>query len=183
MGRIASLCAMLSIATLSNFAIPVTEVGDRVSFLITNILAFVAFQFIITSSLPMTPYLSLLDKYTLSSFVYLTVLMGVVGILSRVFRDPQTEEVTDLETYILVDNILFFVSLGVVALIQIYFMMKALYVRRLELKKLDMNMVQLIDVDSDPNDTPIKVSGKSELPDCYSKHGDQGFIAFQANDL
>jgi hypothetical protein len=48
------------------------DITDRVSFLITAILAFVAFQVIVAAKLPDTPYLTLLDKFVMATFAYLT---------------------------------------------------------------------------------------------------------------
>jgi len=172
LGRIASLCAMLAIATLSTFSMEVqTNHSERVGFLITCILAFVAFQFIVSSSLPMTPYLTLLDKYTLSSFLYLTVLLCTISILARTDMDY------DMRHY--VDNVLFFVSAAVVLLIQIWFFLSGYLSRRSELAKLAMTMRDLDDLNAGLDDTPVNVYGSHQLPDCVKSYSGDPFCSFE----
>merc|ERR1712087_573762 len=61
------------------------HVGDRLSFGITMVLTIVAFQFVITSSLPQVNYLTLIDKYNLFIFCLngaMIVESGILGIES-----------------------------------------------------------------------------------------------------
>lgn len=115
LGRVASLCCLLGVSTLSTFAMdPISDLASRISFCITNVLAFTAFCFIISAQLPMTPYLTLMDRYNLTSFVYLVGVMCTIAILARCpFADDDARRAAD--------NALFFVSAGVLFLIQAYF--------------------------------------------------------------
>lgn len=172
LGRVASLCAMLAVATLSNFSLdPVDNHNDRVGFLITCILAFVAFQFIVSSSLPMTPYLTILDKYTLSSFLYLTLLLCTISILNRTDLDRDSR--------VYADNILFFVSAAVVLVIQVWFAIAGWCARRKELSKLHMDMRQLDGLNAGEDDTPMNVFGSQLLPDCVKAHSGDPFCSFE----
>ena len=171
LGRIASLCALLGISTLCTFSMdPVNNHTDRVNFLITLILAFVAFQFIVSSSLPDAPYLTILDKYTLSSFTYIVTLQGVLCIIERAS--------SDVPYRIYIDNILFFVCLGVVLLIQGGFILRGFLARHKEFKKLQLGMRQLDEVNDDKSSTPINVYGSDLLQDCTTKTTGDPFVTF-----
>jgi hypothetical protein len=172
LGRVASLCALLGVATLSTFGMnPVDGHDDRVGFLITCILAFVAFQFIVSSSLPPTPYLTLLDRHTLSSFTYLTLLLCTISILARCD--------IELSYRIYIDNCLFFISAAIVAGIQIWFFVIGVIRRRHELSKLRMTMRQLDDMNKGEDDSPVNVYGSQQLSDCSTNHSGDPFCSFE----
>ena len=163
---------MLAIATLSPFSMhPLDDHADRVGFLITCILAFVAFQFIVSSSLPMTPYLTLLDKYTLASFLYLTVVLCTISVLARADMD--------MDQRIKADNVLFFVSAGIVLAIQLWFFVSGYAKQRTELAKLKMSMVELDDKNSGEDDSPVNVYGASQMRDCETSHKGDPFCSFE----
>merc|ERR1712228_907590 len=63
----------LGILSFCIFSHSVADVGDRLAFGITMVLTIVAFQFVITSSLPTVNYLTLIDKYNLFIFSFTAV--------------------------------------------------------------------------------------------------------------
>ena len=72
---------MLSSFTLSVIKMhPVTNFSGRMDFVMTVFLSIVAFAFVISSSTPSTPYLTVLDKLTLASYA-LTFFIGVETVI------------------------------------------------------------------------------------------------------
>jgi len=65
---------MLVLAAFSVVGVPHNELADRMSITMTLLLTIVAFKFVMQSYVPPTPYLTLLDKYVLASFL----IVGVV---------------------------------------------------------------------------------------------------------
>jgi hypothetical protein len=165
-GRIVVQCALLALATLCTFSLdPVDGHGDRINFLVTAILAFVAFQFIVASQLPMTSYLTLLDKYTQVTFAFLVLLQLTLSALNRSSYDRDTRGS--------IDNILFFVSMSTVVGIQLIFGIVAYFRRNQELRKLTMSMSELDKVNTQSDDTPINVYGDGEIfEDSSAQKGD-----------
>jgi hypothetical protein len=173
LGRIASMCSLLNASTLCVFAMdPVTDLGNRVSFLITLILAFVAFQFIISSSLPTTPYLTLMDQYTLASFMFLVLTMCIISIMGRV-------QFASLDAYHDADNMLFYIAASVDVAIQLLFIARSFHARRVELAKLDMDMNTLNATNKGPDDTPINVYGAGVLHESADTFTGDPVISFQ----
>merc|ERR1719411_2443843 len=85
MARVCLWMFLLGILSFCIFSHAVADVGDRLSFGITMVLTIVAFQFVITSSLPQVNYLTLIDKYNLFIFVIngaMIVEAGILGIES-----------------------------------------------------------------------------------------------------
>ncbi len=62
---------MITAMTLTSFIIPSNSLADRMSVNLTLLLTAVAFKFVVSQSLPHISYLTLLDKYVLTSFVML----------------------------------------------------------------------------------------------------------------
>eukprot|EP01083_Nonionella_stella_P022806 63050_1 len=84
--RVCLWMALLGLLSFCIFAHPREAVSDRMAFGITMILTLVAFQFVITSSLPRVNYLTLIDEYNLFifslnvCFMIESAVMGVDGI-------------------------------------------------------------------------------------------------------
>merc|ERR1712190_415148 len=74
---------LLGVLSFCIFAHSHRDVGNRLAFGITMVLTIVAFQFVITSSLPQVNYLTLIDKYNLFIFGLngaMIVESGILGI-------------------------------------------------------------------------------------------------------
>jgi hypothetical protein len=173
MGRIASLCCLLGVSTLSIFSMdPISSHADRLSFCITNILAFTAFCFIVSSQLPPTSYLTLLDAYTLSSFCLLVCILCSIAILGRVqFADEATRRAAD--------DALFIASAVGVTFVQVYFGIRAIQLRRKELSKLTMAWKDLDAINEQPDDKPINVYGTGMLNECRVERQGDPAVSFE----
>jgi hypothetical protein len=74
--RILFLVASLNLATLCIFFLDnFNDTGNRFNFTVTITLALTAFQFVVSSSMPMTPYLTFSDKYILAAFIFVTCIL------------------------------------------------------------------------------------------------------------
>lgn len=86
--RIVFPAFLLSALTLVTFSFDLTNnFIDRINFLITLILAMTAFQFVIQSILPMTPYTMLIDIFLYNCFLAPFVLAAVLSL--GVVIDPE----------------------------------------------------------------------------------------------
>ena len=84
--------------------------AEQLSYISTMLLSAVAFQFVITSMLPVTSYLTLLDKYIYSSFLFLA-LLGVQVVLVAAITDDETGSArTSLERALFGINVGLFVG-------------------------------------------------------------------------
>jgi len=82
-----SIIGLINLGAFTSFGfyeISVDSLGDRMGLLVTLILAAVAEQLLITSGLPNLQYLTLLDVYSLSNFLFLVLLTIVSSILCYV---------------------------------------------------------------------------------------------------
>ena len=92
--------AGIGTVSLANWALPITDVGTRLSLDITLLLVSVAFKQVLNSELPPVSYLTILDRYSLAiiGFVFLaTWLHGFVGLLENEFEAFSTEQVKSLD--------------------------------------------------------------------------------------
>jgi len=72
--RIVLWMVMLGLLSFCTFGFQSTDLSGRLSFCVTLVLAIVAFQFIISSSLPQGSYLTLIDKYNIFIFLFVLVI-------------------------------------------------------------------------------------------------------------
>jgi hypothetical protein len=87
--RIVFPAFLLSALTLVTFSFDLTNnFIDRINFLITLILAMTAFQFVIQSILPMTPYTMLIDIFLYNCFLAPFVLAAVLSL--GIVIEPET---------------------------------------------------------------------------------------------
>jgi len=102
------LIVMLSMCA---FALPVSDLSDRMSVVLTLVLTSVAFKYVVAGYLPKMSYMTFLDKYVLISFV---MLCGVALENCVMFiKDQQNYDVTKA------DNIFLGVVYGLFALMHI----------------------------------------------------------------
>jgi len=64
--------AVYAFMSLSQFSVPMTDTADRLSVSITLVLVVAAYKFSISSFIPKLPYLTLLDKYVLACFLFVS---------------------------------------------------------------------------------------------------------------
>jgi len=95
--RVALWMFLLGLLSFCIFSHSHLDVGDRLSFGITMVLTIVAFQFVITSSLPQVNYLTMIDKYNLFIFGINGLFMMETAFLSinDVFDDSAGEAIDD----------------------------------------------------------------------------------------
>lgn len=102
---------MLSTFSLSVIKMdPVGKFSERMSFIMTVFLAIVAFAFVIASSTPSTPYLTVLDKLTSSSYV-LTFFIGIETVVVALVAEVIGAEIEDAEVQ-LWDRVVVLVLVG-----------------------------------------------------------------------
>eukprot|EP00730_Choanoeca_flexa_P014295 TRINITY_DN6202_c0_g1_i1.p1 TRINITY_DN6202_c0_g1~~TRINITY_DN6202_c0_g1_i1.p1 ORF type:complete len:380 (+),score=82.50 TRINITY_DN6202_c0_g1_i1:62-1141(+) len=66
---------ILSLAANASTAVPIDDIADRFSLSVTLMLAVIAFKFVIVTMIPPTAFITLLDKYILSSLGYIFLVM------------------------------------------------------------------------------------------------------------
>lgn len=82
---------MIQFLAFAAFSIEPREVADRVNTLLTLVLAAVAVRFVVAEQLPKSPYLTLFEKYLISSFASLFVVTVGVFALPWYLRDDPDE--------------------------------------------------------------------------------------------
>eukprot|EP01084_Bolivina_argentea_P293166 504175_1 len=128
MWNIVLLVLCIECLAITAFALDLhDEASDRLGLSITLVLTAVAFLHIVKSGLPNVPYLTFLDFYVLSSYVFLMSIMLETAILSGF----------DVPVYY--DRIFMFICIGYQILYHIVFFFYSFYVRKQELLKLVMD--------------------------------------------
>eukprot|EP00435_Cladocopium_sp_Y103_P039457 s1014_g10.t1 len=86
---------LVNVIALTAFAVPIGDIGDRLSLLSTTLVAVTAYQTVINENIPRKTYLTFCDKYIIFAVVY-QVLMAVetvaLSILSHVLKWYTGEE-------------------------------------------------------------------------------------------
>jgi len=121
----------ISLLGLTSFALTQDDLGDRLNLLITLILTAVAFGVIVTSSLPNVPYLTYLDKYILSQYMFLVFIMGETAFLDRGTEAGGITEETD--------TVIFWLCLAWTVLFNIGFFVYGYWLRQKEALKLTLS--------------------------------------------
>ncbi|GBG35307.1 Gamma-aminobutyric acid receptor subunit beta, partial [Hondaea fermentalgiana] len=80
--RIAFLSILLAVTALTCFTLEVDQFAERQAMLMTLILASVAFQYVVQAELPAVPYVVLLEKLTIATFVSNILLLCLVSLVS-----------------------------------------------------------------------------------------------------
>ena len=134
---------MASSALLAFSMDPVDDLSDRFGLTVTLLLTAVAFQFVVSSELPQLPYLTLLDEYIIMSFIFLFIVMVMVGLIpltgNRYDYDSEDEESHRNHIITKVDYYTFLVSLGILVVYHIFHMIRIILVRREEVPKIDLD--------------------------------------------
>lgn len=149
--RVAFYNLLLAYTSVCAFALnPVDGLGDRIGFLITLILAAVAFQFIVSQYLPNVSYLTLLDKYT---FIVFTICCALLGVVSYIGVADMSDE-----KRLQADKTCLWIYLVTLTVVQILFWIYGTKTRQRELDRLKMGEMQLTKFNYSPKmDTPIDI--------------------------
>ena len=120
---------MLTICQMMSFAINRADVGDRLAYHITVLLAMFAGKLITVGMLPIVSYLTFIDWYLFASYIFVVLIAGEVSVVTLLVDLPpgvQIEE-ADLRT---TDQTSFFVFLSVWVLYHLAFTAMGVYIRR-----------------------------------------------------
>lgn len=177
--RIALLSILLAVTALTCFALDYTQFAERQALLMTLILASVAFQYVVQSELPAVPYVVLLEKLTIATFVSNILLLCLVSLLSStvISSDPEWRKRMDVCLAVGYVVVLFACVVG--------FFFYGLYRRRVELHKLDMGSIDLRNANYlAKEDSAINVTGLGMLPESRTLpvRGQNGFLSFSGSD-
>jgi len=148
---------LLAYTSVCTFALnPVDGLGDRIGFLITLILAAVAFQFIVSQYLPNVSYLTILDQYTFLVFSLCCALLGIVSYVG-------IAEMSD-EKRLEVDRMTLYIYLTTLTVLQIFFMIYGYTKRKEQLRHLEYGEMDLNKINYDAKiDSSINVVKKGLL--------------------
>ena len=136
--RITLVLAFLSLSVLSSFAVAWDESSDRLSIDFTVLLTAVAFQYVITSSLPVLPFLTIIDWYILCTMAFIILIIFMHSFLIELIQMMEGDESAED-----IDRYLFWTSLIVWIVLQFGFAGYSQYISRKEMRKLTMNKQQL----------------------------------------
>jgi len=115
LSKMVSVLSMLSILTLAAIKMdPITEYSDRMGYIMTVFLAIVAFAFVVSSSTPLMPYLTILDKLTIASYA-LTFLVGVETLIVALIAEALGAE--ELNADDLKDSVKFWDRIAIIVLV------------------------------------------------------------------
>ena len=122
------LMFIITLLSLGSFAVKVSDAGDRLNICLTLTLTAVAFKFTASTNLPPVSYLTLLDHYIVTSFIY----MFAVSLYHFILIKWIIRRVRDIA---MIDNLTMKVFFGVLLLIQVVFFVHSLLIQR-RVKKL-----------------------------------------------
>lgn len=128
------LCGILSLVTLSGclgFRIDIEDgFSDATAYFSTVLLTVVAFMFVVHSTLPPIPYLTLLDKFIFSMLVYVIVQMIFLALFT-------------VESVHMTESFAFWFSIILWIIIHVLFAVWGYFASVFEQKKLTMNTMEL----------------------------------------
>jgi len=130
--RIALVLAFLSLGSLSSFSVNVDSVEDRLGIDFTILLTVVAFQYVVNGSLPVLPFLTIIDLYILSAQGFILWVILEQSLLIQLADDEAQS-----------DEMYFWISLIVWIVMQAAFVGYSLFKRGRERRKLAMNSLEL----------------------------------------
>merc|ERR1712244_199410 len=128
MWNIVLLVLCIECLAITAFSLDIaTEAADRLGLTITLVLTAVAFLHVVKKELPNVPYLTFLDFYVLSSYVFLISIMIETAVLSGL----------DVPDYY--DRVFMFLCVAYQILYHVIFFFYSIYVRKQETLKLVMD--------------------------------------------
>jgi hypothetical protein len=162
MFRVFIPCAMLTLLCLSLFVINYQESADRLSVIVTLILALVAFLYVVAENSPPIPYLTLADKYITCSLIYVSLLTLYVVVAASGTCIQSVE--TDVNVG--------WACLGVWGVIQIVFLCVGYVAKKRNLANLPLSYSELSDAGllvDDMDGKDVSVSSAKVLYDKYKE--------------
>jgi len=158
-----TICATM----LTLFAFdPVEGAGDRLSNAFCLLLAGMVFMFVVSSQLPNVPYLTILDKYIYSCFVFM-LLISVECAVIQLFDDKA----------LTIDLAMFTISVTAFAALHVVFYFLSTRARKYELQKLEWSSEDYAnnhenDKSAPPKSMTIESDNIREPHHNYWSHGD-----------
>eukprot|EP01083_Nonionella_stella_P025911 71345_1 len=144
--KIVLFIAVTAGAALLTFTLdPIDDLPDRYGFVVTLLLTAVAFQFVVTSTLPNLPYLTFLDWYIFVSFMFLGLVMLMAAVTALIGK----KDSIDIDLV----NMICAVSAGAVFVIyNLYFAIQSFVLKKAEQGKLSYNKLDFdrLDKAKDP---------------------------------
>ena len=92
---------ILSACAFAAFAISPDDLADRLSVVLTLVLASVAFKFTVSQDLPKIPYMTFLDRFVMGHFIFLGILT-LENVLATVFSKTVTRRLDRIAFCILI---------------------------------------------------------------------------------
>jgi len=164
--RVMAMMCIICATMFTLFALDAAEdAGDRLSNAFGLLLAGLVFMFVVSSSLPNVPYLTILDKYIYSVFIFM-LLIAIECAVVKQFDDPHK-----------VDALCFKGFVATYVLLHVVFMIISFFARRYELKKLhwtseDYEKEHENDKSAPPKSMTIESDNIREPHHNYWSHGD-----------
>lgn len=147
LARVVVWVFLLGIVSFFCFAIDPTDVGDRLSYTTTMLLAIVAFQFVIQSIIPSVPYLTLIDRYNLLVLIFM-LLIALESVIVG-WHGAYTEDNDDDDAYDDIKNadfIAMIVLLILFGLINVIFIYLAIKASRFEAQKIGKSREEIDEI-------------------------------------
>jgi len=158
MWRLSFLSFLLGLTSLMVFTYdPIEEKSERLGYLITLVLAEVAFALIISNELPQVPYLTYMEKLNLAIFAFTVLLLVAVGFIGSDFVSDDPDVKSEINTFAAIASTTIFL------VICMGFTGYGWFLRQREMSKLRMGMQKLNEWNSDPNDSPLWMTGIEPL--------------------
>mmetsp|Transcript_22973 Transcript_22973/g.28211 ORF Transcript_22973/g.28211 Transcript_22973/m.28211 type:complete len:434 (-) Transcript_22973:108-1409(-) len=120
-------------------------VQEKLDYLVTLLLTQVAYQFVLTTSLPNLPYLTILDKYVSFGFIYIFLIMVFILSFSAAYDIEEEASKFQYALYILI---------GIFIIFHIYIAIVIILALKYETKKLDLSTIQLANAGYEDNTEP-----------------------------
>ena len=141
---------LITLMSFVAFVLKEDMLGDRLAFLITLLLTAVAFRFIVNDMLPNVPYMTYLEKYIFTSFLFIQLLCVQTGIVAYY----------KLWSY---DFICFIGFVTIWVLTHIFWIFYAIYVSKKERIKHFLTKGQMDDIDDKKNILIIKTDNNNYI--------------------
>ena len=143
MWNIVLVMMCIEFLTLTAFKLDIEEgeAADRMGLCMIMVLTAIAFLQLVTARLPNVPYLTFIDWYIYSSYVFLLAVMIETAVLHAIYHGDDSGEFNARET----DNIFFLVCLVYLLVYHLAFAIRAWFVRTAEKAKLVMDSDRIDD--------------------------------------
>ena len=137
---------LLGLLSFGTFAIDPDDVGDRLQYATTMVLAIVAFQFVTASIIPSVPYLTMIDKYNLLVLVFIILITMesiVVGWYYISNPDSFVNNILTDNTIVDIDQVTFWLFIIMYGVAHGWFIWESIKASRYEKTKIGKSKAQL----------------------------------------